>query len=229
MRTVTVLASLAVAAGVGFAANTLLQRPMTSLATTPARAAEAADANYTAITADLISGLVTELGGTEVQIHDQGKEKIITFKNGDTPFNLGVALCETRPNGCIALIMAVGFDPGNTHYPVELFNSFNKENPFVSTFQIDGNKFAVTRMVLVDGGVTRKNLAVNIATFAAAPGELMTYLNSQLVAGYQSGGAFQRAGFSSGFARPVRLGPNDMAQIMRRQRLPTSDRLPTRR
>lgn len=229
MRTVSVIASLAIAAGVGFAANTFLQRPGAPLATAPAQAAET-DTTYTALTADVVKSLVTELGGTEVEVHDQGKEKIITFKNGETPFNLGLALCEVRPGGCVALILAVGFDPGTTHYPVELFNTFNQQNPFVSSYQIDGNKFAVTRMVLVEGGVTRKNLAVNIATFAAAPADLMQFLNSQLVAGYQQGGTFQRAGFGSPYARATWLAPQQMSDIISRSiRLPLNANRSTRR
>lgn len=218
MRTVTAFISLAIAAATGFAANTLL-RPMTPLTATPARAAESADVPMTSITAETVSQIVTGLGGTEVRIHDQDKEKIVTFQDGETPFNLGIGLCDIRPGGCVGLTMIVGFDPGATHYPVELFNAFNQQNPFVSTFQIDGNKFAVARMILVDGGVTRKNIEANIANFAVAPGELMQYLNSQLVAGYQPNGTFRPANFGMGGLRPVRLDPRQVADIMRRQRL----------
>lgn len=231
MRTLTAFISLAAAAAIGFAANTLLQRPIAELSPSPARAAEttAGSEQLASITAELVSKVVTELGGTEVQIHNEGSEKIVTFKDGDTPFNFGIGLCEVRPPGCLALTMIVGFDPGATHYPVELFNTFNQQNPFVSTFQIDGNKFAVARMVLIDGGVTRKNLDVNIANFAVAPGELMKYLNSQLVAGYQADGSFQRASFGGGFARPVRLNPRQVGDIMRRQQAKLIDRHPAQR
>ena len=175
------------------------------------------------LTPENITAILTELGAQQIETHAvEGGHKLVTFKDGEVPFNLGFGLCDVRPGSCLALIMVVGFDPGTTHYPLELFNTFNRDNSFVSVVQLDGNKFAVSRMLFTDGGVSRKNVALNIANFAAAPAEVMKFLTSQLVAGYDQGSAaqFQRASLGAAQPRMVPIAAAEMVAIVKAQRVP---------
>ena len=166
------------------------------------------------LTADNVSELIRELGGQQIQTREVDGKKLVTFMDGNVPYNLGIALCDIRPGKCLAVAIAVIIDPGTTSYPLEIFNNFNKENLFVTLIKLEGNKFGVGRVLLVDGGVTKKNLAINIASFALTFQEAMKYLSSQLVAGYQQNGTFQRAGLGAASPRPVFATPQEMTRIM---------------
>jgi hypothetical protein len=68
---------------------------------------------------------------------------------------------------------------------------------------------------------------MNIAMFAVAPGEVMKFLQSQLVAGYQQGGAqVRQVSFGTGTLRAVPLSAQEIAAIMRTQHTPTPTALP---
>jgi len=199
--------------------NALLGAALAAAITiTPAVAADLTNptANVEHMKAAEVAALLTELGAGEVQVVQDNGEQFILFKNGEIPFNVGFVACEGS-TGCLGMVLVVGFDFGTTRYPMELFNSFNKEHPFVSAIQLDGGKFAVSRMVVTEGGVTKKNLATNIAGFASAPGSIMTYLSSQFVAGYQPNGAapFQPVTMNKGPLRPVPLTKAEIDQVKR--------------
>ena len=121
-----------------------------------------------ALTPANVSEILTELGAQEVGSRDVDKKKVVDFKSGDMTFHILLVACETRSDGCLAMVMATAFDPGQTSYSLESFNSFNREYPFVSAIKLEGNKYAVTRMLVVEGGVTKKNIAVNIVEFRRA-------------------------------------------------------------
>lgn len=59
--------------------------------------------------------------------------------------------------------------------------------------KFDGTKTGIGRALLVDSGVTKKNVAINIATFAAAVQFAIKTLNEQVVAGIGQS-QFLRAG-----------------------------------
>lgn len=168
------------------------------------------------LTTENMTALVQELGGDQIQVNEGDGIKIIQFRSGSIPFNLAFA-CEKGTAVCVGLFMLVAIDPGTTHYPLELFNTFNKDHPFVSAVALDGNKYGVGRMLLTDGGVTKRNIALNLATFSLAPEAIMKFLASQLVAGYQQGGSarFLPASMGTTYGRPVRLSPREFSEIAR--------------
>lgn len=174
------------------------------------------------LTAENVSAILQEVGAQQIETHQDGGKTIVTFKDGEIPYNLGFALCNIRPGTCLALVMVVGFDPGATHYPLELFNAFNKDNAFVSAVALDGNRFAVSRMLFTDGGVSRKNVAMNIVNFAAAPQVIMKFLASQIVAGADRAtpAPFQQVSGGANAVRPVALAPRDMVAILNAQQFP---------
>jgi hypothetical protein len=198
----------------------------TAAAVVPAGAAEMKLSDPTAqienLTAQNVTAILQELGAQQIETHQDGGKTVVTFKDGEVPFNLGFALCDVKPKTCLALVMVVGFDPGATRYPLELFNTFNKDNSFVTAVALDGNRFAVSRMLFTDGGVSRKNVAANVANFAAAPQVVMKFLASQIVAGTDraSPAPFQQVNAGANAVRPVALSPQEMAAIVNAQHLP---------
>lgn len=168
-----------------------------------------------------IKDLLTELGAQGVESQEDGKNKSVAFKDGETPFHIILIGCEEQPGGCLGMVILVAIDAGSTNHPLESFNSFNTGNSFMTAMKLDGNKYAVTRMVVTEGGVTKKNVAVNIVNFAVAPELIMKHLASQIVAGVQQDGAqLQTASTGTSRAQPIRLSPAELARIAGLQHLP---------
>ncbi|MEQ1752629.1 MAG: YbjN domain-containing protein [Micropepsaceae bacterium] len=168
-------------------------------------------------TADNVSGLLKELGAQQVQVQSSDTGKSVTFQDGAIPYNAILTVCnKTTGANCEATILVVIFE-GSTSYPVDAFNNFNKEQSFVTAVKLEENKYAISRMLLSSGGVTKKNVAVNIASFASAPAKVMQYLSSQLVAGYQDGqGAnLQRVSYNPAPSHAIQATPRDIAQILK--------------
>ena len=173
------------------------------------------------LTTASIKDLVTELGGQKAEAHDEAKDKSVTFMDGDVPFHLILIGCEEKSGGCLGMVMLVAIDAGATNHPLEAFNSFNTNNSFVTAVKLDGNKYAVTRMLVTEGGVTKKNVGVNIVNFAIAPEMIMKHLASQVVAGVQQDGAqLQTASVGTSRAQAIRLSPAELAHFAETQHLP---------
>jgi Putative bacterial sensory transduction regulator len=186
-----------------------------AIAITPAQAADLTNPtlNVERLKAADVAAFLTELGAGDVKVEKADGQEYVIFMNGQIPFGVDFIGCDG--SGCLGLVLVVGFDFGATRYPLEMFNSFNKKYPFVSAVQLDGGKFLVSRMVVMEGGITRKNLATNISGFVAAPQAIMTFLNSQYVAGYRPNGAppFQPVTMNNGLMRPIRLTRAEMDQV----------------
>lgn len=168
-------------------------------------------------TTDNVSALLKELGAQQVQVQSNNTGKSVTFQDGAIPYNAILTVCnKTTGANCEAAILVVIFE-GSTNYPIDAFNNFNKEQSFVTAVKLEENRYAISRMVLSSGGVTKKNVAVNIASFASAPAKVVQYLSSQLVAGYQDGqGAnLQRVSYNPAPLRAVPATAKDVAQILK--------------
>ncbi len=165
------------------------------------------------VTVESISQLVTELGGQQVQIVDAGTSKIVTFQDGGTPYNFTPTGCDQ--NVCTGLSLLVIVDNSTANLPAETLLSANKENPLMSFFKVEGGKFGVGRITLVRGGVTKKHLAYEMSLFVVAYREAMQKLSSQLIAGINRPGPFQRASYGNGPLRAVRVPPALIAQLVR--------------
>lgn len=164
------------------------------------------------VTVDNVSKLVAELGAQDVKTQDISGTKMVTFMDAGVPYNLPIFLCDVRPGKCVALAMAVVVDPGATSYGLEALNEYNKNNPFLTAVKLDGNKIGLGRLWLVDGGVTKKNLAVNIASFIV--NFRAVKLQPQVVASAQPPGAFR----PTAYAPPLRFVPaskRDIEQLTR--------------
>lgn len=159
-----------------------------------------------------IAGMMRELGAQKVEVRESQGQKMVVFFNGEVPHNIGVGLCEFRPGKCLAMTMIVVVNMGTaTVPPLESLNTVNG-GMFLTAVKIDANRFAVGRVMIVDGGVTKKNLAINVASFIVTFQAMMKSLDEQVVAGLQS-----RSGYLSAPVRPRAFfaTPAEVAQITR--------------
>lgn len=165
------------------------------------------------VTVENITEIVREMGGQQIETRDVGNgQKLITFVDGAVPYNAGTVLCDYRPGKCLALAMAVVMDTGATTYSLDVLNAFNRDNLFLMLVKLEDGKIGFGRVTLVDGGVTKKNLAFSIAAFASTLQRGLQHLKSQLVAGVQQDGTFQ-AGLTVAEPRLVPATPADMAKM----------------
>jgi hypothetical protein len=159
---------------------------------------------------DQFAEMMRELGAQQVQIREAEGQKIVTFFNGEVPYNVGFGLCDIRPGKCLALTMIVVINLGTGTAPaLETLNAANG-GMYVTAVRVDANRFAVGRVEIVDGGVTKKNLAINAGSFIATFQALMRGLNEQVVASVQP-----RSSYLSAPTRPraVFATPREMARI----------------
>jgi hypothetical protein len=187
---------------------------LTAVPTLAAEAPEPPISNPTSIidsvSPEQFAEMMRELGAQQVQVREAEGQKIVIFFNGEVPYNAGFGLCDIRPGKCLALTMIVVINLGTgTVPPLETLNAVNG-GMYVTAVRIDANRFAVGRVEIVDGGVTKKNLAINAGSFIVTFQALMKSLDQQVVAALQPR--------SSNLSAPVRpravlATPSEMARI----------------
>ena len=154
----------------------------------------------TLTTAD-VTALLTELGAQKIQVlEDTAKSKRVVFFDGDVPYNVGIDLCDVRPGKCIAMVLLIIADGGSA-YPYEAINKANEDNLFVTAVKGANGKLAFARVNLIDGGVTKKNLAINIGSFALTFRQVLTALQTNVVASANTPNAYLSS------TRPTHLRP----------------------
>jgi hypothetical protein len=144
-------------------------------------------------------------------------QKELTFYDGNVPYNLGFGSCDIRPGKCIALYLIVLVDPGSAGPSLEGINAVNKEGLFVTLVKLDGNRFGAGHVMVVDGGVTKKNMAINIASFVVTFADTMRRLASQpgqVIASVRPGSALMGA---PRYVPPhaVRATPREIAEVLK--------------
>jgi hypothetical protein len=165
------------------------------------------------LTAANVSEVLTELGAGKVQAHDSNGKTIISFEDGGIPYNAGIH-CDKL--GCTSLVLLVSYNTGTRRFPLEALNSINRGNLNVAVVQYDEDSIHIGRVTFTDGGVAKKNIAVNVGTFVNSVREALASLSSQVTAGYQPGAParFQPAGMAGYLPRPVAMSPAEVARVM---------------
>ena len=167
------------------------------------------------VTVENISELAKELGGQSIETREFNGRKTVIMMDGEVPYNLGLAICDMRPGKCVILLAFVLMDFGDTNYPLEVVNSLNRDGWFLTMAKTgEKNIMSFGRAIIVDGGVTKKNLAINMGAFVGAFRETMKNLKTQLVAGVYPSGAQLKAQMSEPTFRPVVPQPEEAARIM---------------
>ncbi len=182
----------------------------------PAQAAEPAEpalANANQVidnlTLESIADLLREMGAQQVEIKEVGNQRGILMVDGGIPYNVAVGLCDRRPGKCLVLGIMVVIENGAGGYPLDTLNTVNKNNLFVTLYKVDSAKFGVGRLHLVDGGVTKRNLAINVASYVATFRDVMQQLQNQTIASVRPG-AYQQASFGRPQLRLVPASPREM-------------------
>jgi hypothetical protein len=123
---------------------------------------------------------------------------------------MGIAGCDIRPGKCISLVMLVFVDMGASGISTDMINARNKDSFFNTAIKIDEKVIAFGRGVIVDSGVTRKNLATNIVVFAALVNDGIKHFSSQIVASNGFPGATQNLSLANGAPRAVFPTPQQL-------------------
>lgn len=169
----------------------------------------------TQVTEESIVALLRELGAQKIEVVDvKGGRKQIVFYDGLMPYNMMLTGCEIRPGKCVAYALVAILDTGTTNYSLDAINAANKNHAFVTIVKVEAGKVGGGRIQLVDGGVTKKNIAINIASFVVNFAESMKSIQSQLVAGYRPGSGFQNAAFGQPQLRGVPATPEQMLSVV---------------
>lgn len=177
---------------------------------------------WDSVTPESVAETVRELGGQQVEIRGTGNERIVTFVDGNIPYNLAPAICDVRPGKCVGLIMVVIMDTGTVKLSLDALNAQNKTNVFVSVAKFEENKIGIGHGLLLDSGVTKKNLAMNIATFASTVRDTIKALSTPVVA--SNGAEFRPTSFGPRpTLRPVFVNPAELARYVQSVAKPLAD------
>lgn len=166
------------------------------------------------VSPEQIRQLVTELGAKNAQIGDAENNKVVNFEDANLPFTFGITGCDIRPGKCLSLVMLVFLktDPGAV--TVDMVNKHNEDGFFDTAIKLEGDIVAFGRAVVVDGGVTRRNLAMNVVVYAALVHDGMKRLNSQLVASNPLPGTYARVAHDRGILYPVRASRQQLDKAL---------------
>lgn len=156
------------------------------------------------LTAETVKALVMEMGGKEVEVRDLEGGKVVIFTDAGIPYQMSVAGCDSIPGKCISLVMLVFVETGASGITTDMVNSRNLEDFFATSLKVDDNMMAFGRGLLLAGGVTRRNLAMNIGVYANRTGEALKHFASKVVASSGLPGAPQNLSLSAGTVRAVR-------------------------
>ena len=118
---------------------------------------------------DNLSEILRELGAQQIEPSTSAAGKSVTFRDGNIPYHMILAGCDKAGGACIATVMLVVIDGGSATYPLDSFNSFNKDNSFVSAIKLEGTKFAVTRMIVTSGGISGRTWRSTSPTSPSRP------------------------------------------------------------
>lgn len=152
------------------------------------------------LSAEGMTALLTELGAQKIQVLEEtAKSKRMVFFDGDVPFNASIELCDLRPGKCVALLIIVIMD-GGSGIPLETINKSNESNLFITAIKGPDGKIAFGRVTVVDGGVTKQNLAMNVASFVVTFQQKLKALQNQVVASAGTSNAY----LSSNAPTPLR-------------------------
>jgi hypothetical protein len=196
----------------------------TALAFSSAQAAEPGEPPITNpdqiiknVTEQTLVDLLKELGAQQVEVKEYNGKRQIVFFDGGVPYNMAADICNIRPGKCIGVTMIVLVESSGGGTSLEVLNTANRGNLYLTVFKLDNARFGVGNVQLIDGGVTKRNLAINIASFVVTFNQVMNEMKNQTVASLQQTGPFGQGAFQRASAtpipRPVVATPNEMAAI----------------
>ena len=161
--------------------------------------------------------LLSDMGVTGAQVQENEGSKVVTFSDGVLPYAFGFAGCEVKPGKCMTVVMLVFVDMGSAGITPDMINARNSDNFFVTSVKTDDKTIAFGRGVLLNGGVTRENLALNIVVYASLVREGIKHFGSQVVAARNMPSTVQNLSWGQGQVRPVMPTPQQVRAVMKAQ------------
>lgn len=162
------------------------------------------------VSAEAIQALVTEMGAKDAQVREGDAGKVVTFSDGSMPYVFGIAGCDVKPGKCMTLVMLAFVDMGASGITNDMINTRNSDSFFATSVKIDDKTIAFGRGVLVDGGVTRENLSLNIAIYASLVRDGIKHFSSQVVASRNMPGTVQNLSWGQAQVRPILPTPQQL-------------------
>lgn len=161
--------------------------------------------------------LLTDMGATGAQVQEDAGNKFVTLNDGGLPYLFGFAGCEVKPGKCMTVVMLVFIDMGNSGITPDMVNTRNNDNFFVTSVKTDDKTIAFGRGVLVNGGITRENMALNIAVYASLVREGIKHFGSQVVAARNMPATVQNLSWGQGQVRAILPTPQQLQAVMKEQ------------
>jgi hypothetical protein len=163
--------------------------------------------------AEDLAQIVREINGQDVQLREANGKKGVTFKDGDIPYTMAPVFCDIQPGKCLGYVTVVVVDNSELKFTLDTLNSANRSTSFLTFFREENNKFTVGRVNLVDGGVTKKNIAINISLCAMEFREAMKRLQNQLTVSHDRATPYQRASYGTARWRAYAPAPDYAARM----------------
>jgi hypothetical protein len=176
---------------------------------------QVSDASQIVDTLDVttVGKLIAEIGGQKVETREEGDKKMIFFYDGDQPYVVMVTACEAKPGKCLGLAQMALVDTSPVTITLDQINTVNSDSIFLTGFKLEGNQVGFGRIIIVDGGVTRQNLAINIAAFVVTFPDMLAKLKGQLTSSLQQSQPAAAAAVANARFTPVMADPRRVSAV----------------
>ena len=130
------------------------------------------------LTVSSLAAILTEAGAEEVT--PATDERVVRFKSSGRNFFVTLGACDEQTELCgLATIGRVL----KAKLPIEVLNKVNRKyDGLVSAARVKEDSFRLVHSTIIAGGVSAKNIAVNLVWYVNESPEFETFIKSQLVA-----------------------------------------------
>ncbi len=132
---------------------------------------------FTHFTKDNVIAALTGLGVKDAKAGKQGTLETISFTHNKLSYALVFRLCDGAKGGCRGLLQVIFFRTNGKSYSTATMNSFNQSYAFAAASLVSGDKVALSRYLMSDGGMMPDNLKQNFKVFMEMPAELISHLS----------------------------------------------------
>jgi Putative bacterial sensory transduction regulator len=200
----------------------------------PATAADPTLPNATmmidSISQEILVDTLRDMGVARVETSSTPEGvKVVTFWDNNFPYNVVVGGCGVRPGKCITMGMFVRVDAGAANYPLETINAHNRRSYFAGAARLTDTQFGIGRAAVIDGGVTRLNVAMNLASFVGVVQDSMQFLAQQTIASTGKDGTAQLTAAKAAKPQIVPATPEDFAVMAQELSKPIATTLTPRK
>lgn len=146
--------------------------------TGPIEPAATADQTIQSLTIDELATILAEAGAEDVTPSVQ--DKTVQFKSGGRNYFVTLSACDEATGVCS--VVAIG-RAIKAKLPLEILNKLNERyKGLASATRLNDTAFKIVHAMIVGGGVTKNNVAVNIVWYVNETPQFEAFVKSQLVA-----------------------------------------------